>query len=134
MSSILNDTKKTLGIDSTYTAFDTDIIMHINSVFSTLNSIGLGPAEGFEITDDTADWADFLAGDARLNSVKTYLYLRVRLYFDPPATSFVIAALEKQIQEIEWRLNVQREEGAWIDPFPPVVLVDQDIIFDGGVI
>lgn len=128
-SSILTSVKKTLGIAEEYTAFDEDIIMHINSVFSTLNQIGLGPAEGFEIIDKTAVWSDFLGIDKRLNSVKTYVYLRVRLMFDPPSTSYLIASMEKQAEQIEWRLNVQREETAWVDP-NPVVLTDN--IYDGG--
>lgn len=129
MSSILTDTKKILGIDASYTAFDTDIVLHINSVFSTLNQLGLGPAEGFEIADSSADWDDFTGGDIRLNSVKSYVYLRVRLLFDPPTTSFLIASLQKQLEEIEWRLNTQREHTAWVDPDPDVLVED---VYDGG--
>lgn len=129
MSSILTDTKKILGIAEDYTAFDQDLIIHINGVFSTLTQLGVGSATGFEITDKTAQWVDFLAGDSRFNSVKSYMYLRVRLIFDPPATSFVIASMEKQIQELEWRLNVQRESTAWTDPMPAPV---QDTYYDGG--
>lgn len=128
MSSILTDTKKILGISDEYTAFDTDIIVHVNSVFSTLNQIGIGPEQGFEITDDSAEWVDFLGDDLRLNSVKTYVYLRVRLVFDPPATSFVIASLEKQLEELEWRLSIQREDFAWTRPVSHV----DDIVLDGG--
>lgn len=129
MGSILDDTKKILGIAPDYTAFDTDLIIHINSAFGTLNQLGVGPAEGFEISDNTATWDDFLAGDVRYNSVKTYVYLKVRLIFDPPATSFTIASIERQIEELEWRLNVAREATAWVDPLPPAV---QDTIYDGG--
>jgi hypothetical protein len=129
MSSILTDTKKNLGITEDYTAFDPDIILHINSVFGVLNSIGIGPEEGFDVSDKTAQWTDFIGDDKRLNSVKTYTYLRVRLLFDPPQTSFHISALENQYKEIEWRLNVQRESTAWIDPDPTPV---QDVVYDGG--
>ena len=129
LTSILNSTKKNLGIDSEYTAFDEDIMMHINSVLSTLCQIGIGPEEGFDISDETAVWADFLGTDKRLNSVKTYVYLRVRLLFDPPQTSFLIASLQKQLEEIEWRLNVTRESAAWINPNPEPV---EDVIYDGG--
>lgn len=128
-SSILTSVKKTLGIAEEYTAFDEDVLMHINSVFSTLNQLGIGPAEGFEIVDKTAVWSDFLGTDKRLNSVKTYMYLSVRLLFDPPATSYLISAMERQVEQIGWRLNVQREETAWVDP-NPVVLTDS--IYDGG--
>jgi hypothetical protein len=127
--SILTGTKKNLGIDTAYTAFDPDIIMHINSVFSILNGIGLGPAEGFMIDDDTAEWAEFMGTDNRLNSVKTYVYLRVRMLFDPPTTSYMITALEAQYKEIEWRLSIQRESVAWVDPDPPVLVDD---LYDGG--
>lgn len=125
MSSILNDTKKILGIDAEYTAFDTDIIMHINNVFSTLNQLGIGPEFGFEILDATAEWEDFLGvdPDPRLNSVKTYIYLKVRMIFDPPTTSYLITAMEKQIQELEWRINQFRESIEW---------VPDEIVLDGG--
>lgn len=108
--SILTNTKKVLGIEADYAAFDTDIVMHINSVFSTLNQLGIGPVDGFAIEDAEATWDSFLETDLRLNAVKTYMYLRVRLLFDPPSTSYHITSLKEQIQELEWRLNVQREE------------------------
>lgn len=108
--SILNSVKKILGIAPDYDAFDTDVIVHINSVFSTLNQLGLGPDEGFMIEDDSAVWEDFLLGDLRLNTVKTYTYLRVRVLFDPPTTGFTLTALQEQIKELEWRLNIFREE------------------------
>lgn len=107
--SILDSTKKILGIDSDYTVFDLDIMTHINSVFSTLNQLGLGPEEGFMIEGSSETWDGFLGSDIRLNAVKTYVFLRVRLLFDPPTTGFVITSMEKQIQELEWRLNVHRE-------------------------
>lgn len=119
MSSILNDTKKILQLAEDYTAFDLDVITHINTAFTTLQQLGIGPVEGFMIEDESAEWEAFLGGDPRLNGVKTYLYLRVRLVFDPPATSFHIAALEKQIEELEWRLNVQREGETWVPPVNP---------------
>lgn len=106
--------------------------MHINTAFSTLNQIGIGPDAGFMIEDASATWDQFLGDDPRLNSVKTYVYLKVRLIFDPPATSFVINAIEKQIEEIEWRLHVKREGESWINPTPDpapepeVVIVPSD--------
>lgn len=137
--SILTSTKKVLGIDDSYTAFDTDIIMHINSVFSTLNQLGLGPAQGFMIEDATAVWDDFLGTNSlKLNSVKTYMYLRVRMLFDPPTTSYLLTAMKEQITEHEWRLNVVREETAWVDPNPPKDPDDPELIdsatfgYDGG--
>jgi hypothetical protein len=119
--SILTSIKKILSISEDYTAFDLDILTHINSVFSTLNELGIGPVDGFMIDDETAVWADFLAGDNRLNNVKSYMYLRVRLLFDPPATSFHISAIKEQIQELEWRLNSYREEASWVNPNPVII-------------
>ena len=107
--SILDSTKKILGIDEEYDAFDMDVVMHINGAFSTLHQLGLGPEEGFMIEDDGAEWGDFLENDNRLNSVKTYVFLKVRVIFDPPTTSFVLTALQEQIKELEWRLNTYRE-------------------------
>jgi hypothetical protein len=129
MSSVLADTKKVLGLAENDTVYDADIIMHINSVFSMLNQLGLGPAEGFQVIDETQEWSGLLGEDIRLNSAKTYVYLRVRLLFDPPTTSFLINALENQYQEIEWRLSTQRESAAWINPLPEPV---EDTVYDGG--
>lgn len=120
--SILTSVKKVLGIDDAYTVFDPDIVLHINSVFSTLNQLGLGPDEGFMIEDNAETWDEFINNDMRLNAVKTYVYLRVRLLFDPPPTSYLVTALQEQVKELEWRLNVQREESAWVDPtIEPVI-------------
>lgn len=120
--SILNSTKKVIGLDASYEAFDVDILMHINSVFGTLNQLGIGPEVGFSISDDVPTWNDYLEGDLRLSAVKTYMALKVRLIFDPPATSFGIAAIKEIIQEHEWRLSIQRESDVWV---PPVVVVDE---------
>jgi hypothetical protein len=107
--SVLNSTKKALQLDPDYDAFDPDLIMHINGVFSTLNQLGVGPDEGFMITGDQETWDTFLGTDPKLNQVKTYVYLRVRLLFDPPQTAFLADAYAKQIEQLEWRLNVQAE-------------------------
>lgn len=120
-TSILNSTKKILGINEDYTAFDTDIITHINTAFSILAQIGVGPAPGFMIEGADETWGDFLGADVQINSVKTYVYLKVRQLFDPPTTSYLIAAFDRQIQELEWRLNVRREETEWIDPNPVIL-------------
>jgi hypothetical protein len=117
--SILDSTKKVLNLDSEYTPFDQDIIMHINGVFSTMYQLGVGPEEGFAIEDKTSTWTAFLGSDPRLNHVKTYVYLRVRLLFDPPTTGYLVEALQRQIEELAWRLNVQREEVAWTEPVTP---------------
>lgn len=110
--SILNTIKKALGLDPSYDVFDTDIVMHINSTFATLNQLGVGPEEGFSIEDASATWQDFLGlGETnKLLSVKSYMYLKVRLLFDPPTTSFAIDAMKKNAEEYEWRLNVQTDK------------------------
>jgi hypothetical protein len=123
--SILTSTKQALGLAEDYTAFDPDVIMHINSVFSTLNQLGIGPDLGFMIEDKEALWATFLGSDPRLNNVKTYVYLRVRMLFDPPQTGFHTTAMQEQIKELEWRINVQREDEKWIPPVPPVLVVEE---------
>lgn len=110
MESILTSIKKLLGIAEEYTHFDADIIMHINSVFMTLTQLGVGPSEGFMIEDDTTYWEDFIGDSMMLQAVKTYIYLKVRLVFDPSSLgSATLAAYERQIQELEWRLNVTVE-------------------------
>ena len=104
-NSILDSIKKLLGIESTYTNFDTDIIMHINSVFVILQQIGFGPKEGFSIIDASSVWSDYCDLDM-IETAKTYIYLRVRLLFDPPSNGAVMEAIKQTIQELEWRLNV----------------------------
>lgn len=110
-ASILNSTKKALGIDPSYDVFDDVLIMHINSVFTKLQQIGVGPVEGFEIEDDSATWDEFVEKKT-LNSVKSYMYLNVRLLFDPPTTSHAESAMQAMSKEVEWRLNVHAESPA----------------------
>lgn len=108
--SILNAIKCLLGIDKDDTTFDTDIIIHINSVFMILTQLGVGPPEGFEITDKDDTWDDFVnEDDMHLKSLKTYMFMKVKLVFDPPLSSAVIASYEKLISELEWRLTVAAE-------------------------
>ena len=106
MESILTSIKKLLGIEEEYTQFDNDIIMHINTVFLNLTQLGVGPAEGFLIEDDTATWYDFIGDSNQLQAVKSYMYLKVKLLFDPPLSSSVIESMNRMIAELEWRLNV----------------------------
>lgn len=115
--SILKSTKKILGLDADYTPFDLDIITHINAAFSLLNQLGVGPEAGFMIEDDTTLWSAYAIPMNQLSLVKTYVYLKVRSIFDPPTTSFMIEAVDKQIKEYEWRLNVFREYAKY--PLPP---------------
>lgn len=110
MESILTSIKKLLGISEEYTHFDDDIIMHLNSVFMVLTQIGVGPPEGFIIEDDTTYWEDYISDATRLQAIKTYIYLKVKLMFDPSSLgSATLASYERQIQELEWRLNVMAE-------------------------
>jgi hypothetical protein len=108
--SILNSTKKILGLAENYLPFDLDILTHINAAFSILDQLGVGPEGGFFIDDATALWSDYSVPPNQLNLVKTYVFLKVRLLFDPPATSYLIEATNQQLREYEWRLNVFREE------------------------
>jgi hypothetical protein len=132
--SILTSTKKILGIEEAYEAFDLDIVTHINSAFSTLTQIGVGPPQGFMIEDKTAVWSDLLGSDPRLLAVKQYVYLRVRFIFDPPGSSYAVDAMSQQIKEQEWRLNTFMEQSIWTDPDPDP-LPDDEIFtpdLDGG--
>lgn len=110
MDSILTSIKKLLGIDESYTHFDADLVMHINSVFMILNQIGVGPPNPFVIQDKYSTWSDFISEDdeqyEKLEIVKSYIYCKVRLLFDPPTSSSAIEATKQMINEFEWRLNV----------------------------
>lgn len=130
--SILNSIKKTLLLSENVNDFDISILMHINSALSTLTQIGVGPSQGFEVENSEQVWSDFIGNDNRLNSVRTYIYLRVRLLFDPPNTSFAIEAIKQEIQQLEWRLNVVREETEWDNPNPPSTPDEDDFDLDGG--
>lgn len=110
MSSILNDTKHLLGLLPEDTSFDTDVILHINSAFGTLNQLGVGPPEGYMIAGPNEEW-ESLFDSPRLNAVKSYVYLKVKLIFDPPNTGFAVQAIKEQITELEWRLNVVVDYG-----------------------
>lgn len=109
MDSILTSIKKMLGLPADYTHFDVDIIMHINSVFMILTQLGVGPSTGFSIEDESAEWTDFMPDMSKVGAVKSYVYLKVRLLFDPPASSAVIESINRLISEYEWRLNVAVE-------------------------
>jgi tryptophanyl-tRNA synthetase len=110
--SILTTTKKLLGIEEDDTNFDTDIIMYVNSAFSRLHQLAVGPSTCFRIKDKEAVWTDFTGDRDDLESVGSYIYLKTRLIFDPPTTSVLIDSIDKQIQELEWELNIQVEGGS----------------------
>ena len=111
MDSILDSVKKNLGISAEYTVFDPDIIMHINSAFFVLSQLGVGPEKGFSISSKDDIWDSYITKDENLEAVKTYVYLKVRVTFDPPSSSFILTSMENQIKELEWRLNVAVDRG-----------------------
>ena len=115
--SILKSIKKLLNVPSDLDVFDQDIIMHINSVFSLLHQLGVGPEEDLQIEDDTAEWSDFFVYED-LNMIRSYTFLRVRMLFDPPTMSFLLDSMKQQIQEFEWRISTQREWN--LDPTDPI--------------
>jgi len=133
--SILKSTKKILGVGPDDTSFDLDIITDINAEFSTLTDLGVGPEGGFVIEDEAAEWADFLANDQiKLSKIKTCVFLRSKLLFDPPMSAYLLDAAKEQLREQEWRLSTNREATEWVDPsgteneVPPVV----PPVLDGG--
>jgi hypothetical protein len=109
--SILISTKKILGLSEEYTAFDLDIITHINSAFGTLSQLGVGPTNGFMIEDASDVWLDFIPNSNILTMAKTYIFLKVKMFFDPPSTSFLVTAMNEQIKEYEWRISALRESS-----------------------
>ena len=104
--SILLSIKKLLGIMPDYTQFDDDIIIHINTAFATLNQLGVGPSEGFMIEDRFAEWQDYTTSK-NLTMIKTYIYLKVRLLFDPPTSTALIESINRTISELEWRIFLE---------------------------
>lgn len=109
MESVLTTIKKLLGIEEEYEHFDTDLIVHINSVLMTLTQLGVGPSTGLSITNKEDIWEDLLEDRLDLNAVKTYIYLKVRLIFDPPQMGYLVDAIKDQCKELEWRLLIQAE-------------------------
>lgn len=116
--SILNTIKRMLGLIDSDTTFDTDIIVNINSVFMTLHQLGVGTETVFSIADATALWATFLTDPEMYSAVKTYIYFKVRLMFDPPSSSYHLSSMERQISELEWRLTAQV-------PIPPDPIIPE---------
>ena len=111
MDSILTSIKRLLSIEEGYEHFDQELIIHINSVFMVLNQLGIGDKSGFSITGKDETWVNLLQKRKDLDAIKTYVYLKVRLVFDPPQNSFLVESINKQCTELEWRLNVEVEGG-----------------------
>ena len=129
--SVLTSTKKMLGIPAEYDAFDLDIIIHINSVLSTLYQLGVGLAyDQTEVEDADTVWTDILTVQKNLVMIKSYVWLRVRLLFDPPATGFATDSYERQIKELEWRITVAASSTP-----THVIPIMEPIIYDltGGI-
>ena len=110
MSSILEDVKHFIGPSAQYEYFDPDVIMQINTAFFELNQLGVGPDKPFVIVDGSEEWDEF-ASNTDTEAMKTYICLKTRMYFDPPQTGTLINAIEKQLDRLEWRLNVAVDPG-----------------------
>lgn len=108
--SILDTVKKMVGVDLVDDSFDMELIIFINDVFSKLNQLAVGPTTTYVIDDRLDKWTDFLLDRADLNMVRTYMYLQVRITFDPPTNPSLLENMMKRIQEYEWRLNVQARQ------------------------
>lgn len=132
IESILNSVKSALNIAVDDNAFDVDIIMFINGVMSDLNQLGVGPDSGFMITGADETWGTFLGNNPLLNNIKTYVFLAVRMLFDPPTTGYLVTAMKEQLQEHAWRISARREETEWTEPEPE----DSSdlLVLDGGVL
>lgn len=111
MDSILVSIKKLLGIDAAYTAFDVDVIIHINTAFAVLNQLGVGPADGFMIEGEEEIWDDYIT-DSNFSMVKTFVYLKVRLAFDPPTSTALIESMNNMLNELTWRLELEGQNGS----------------------
>ena len=107
MDSILNTVKQALGVEMDYAGFDTNILLDINSAIWSLNQIGVGPTNGFVVKGESENWSELIGDSIKLESVKTYIVDKVRLSFDPPTSSYLVEAIQKQIQELEWRLLIE---------------------------
>lgn len=112
MESILTSIKKMIGPEEEVTDFDTDLIIHINSALMILTQLGVGPVGGFSITDSSATWNDFLGDESKIEAVKSYVYMKVKLMFDPPTNSALIEAMNQTIRELEFRINIEAESQA----------------------
>lgn len=111
MESILSSIKKLLGIQRDYDYFDMDLVVCINSVLAILTQLGVGPGTGFSISDATSTWSNFIGSDPRLEMIKSFVHLRVRLLFDPPQNASLADAIDRMAQQLEWRIQVAAENS-----------------------
>lgn len=133
-ASILKSTKKILGLNDAYDDFDLDVITQINTCFNSLRILGIGPPAGFMIEDETSEWHDFIEdeGDTNLNSVKTYVYLKSRLFFDAPGTPHHLTALKEQVTELEYTLLTERNLKSRLGGGDPSLGPDFPVVIQGG--
>jgi hypothetical protein len=115
MGSILNSIKTMMGITPEYTHFDKAIIPHINSALMSLEQLGIKTEKPPAITSELDTWESIFGDISNIEAIKTYTFLKVQLVFDPPNNSFVIEAKNRQISELEWRLNVQADSQKGVD-------------------
>lgn len=132
-SSILTSIKKMLSIEEDYEYFDVDITIFINGALFTLNQLGVGPESGFVVTDKNDTWSSFVGNVKDLEAIKTFVYLKTRLLFDPPQMGYLVDAINKQCDELVWRINVQVENDrspAPDPPDPPLPPIGDDVVID----
>jgi len=127
--SILDDIKQGLGLASDDNAFDVEILLHLNSVLADLNQLGIGPDEGLMIEDSTPTWADLLNNEKRINNVKSYMVLRVKMLFDPPTLGYLITMSEKAIEKAEWRITNAQDDI--VNPVAVTTLDPPEYTVDG---
>jgi hypothetical protein len=125
MDSILDSIKGLFGIAADVTHFDPDIIMGINTGIMTLTQLGVGPSEGFLISNSTAKWSDFIGDRKDIEGVKTYLFLNTKLTFDTPTNSYLVEAINRKMTELEWRLNVNVDK--------PIPVIPDTTVEEGGL-
>lgn len=133
--SILKSTKASLGLAPEQTSFDSEILMHLNSAISTLTQVGVGPPDGIYVSGESETWEKLIGTDPRLNAVKSYLHLRVKMLFDPPEIGFVLTAMKEMIKEAEWRLNITVDDEIPSDApatQPDDPFFDDATLLDGG--
>jgi hypothetical protein len=130
--SILNDIKQLLNLEEDDSTFDTDVLIHLNTAFSILDQIGAAPAGGFtaEVEDKDTKWSDFFGDLKGVSMVKSWIYLKVQLIFDPPATSFTIASKEKLLEELTYRINVLEFVFNPSAKLPPVDVVEEPLVWE----
>jgi len=116
--SILDSTKKVVGIHPSDTSFDQDVITQINTAFFQMHQLGVGQPEGFGIEDNSATWNDFMVPLPDLQAVRTYVMLKVQMFFDPPQIGFLVEAKKQQLEELEVRLNINRENRLYEEANP----------------